>query len=93
MGQRLGLVLDGWFGDGLVQDFGLGGFVCGKVSFRCFIVDLEHDIFFGFGVDDWTEFGDGGSKDRGFPFVIKFMIVCVDDFLGHGSRGRIFMVH
>jgi len=67
--------------------------VGGKLSFGCFIVDLEDEVIFGFGVNERREFGDGGSKDRGFPFVIKFMIVCVDDFLGHWSRGRIFMVH
>lgn len=39
------------------------------------------------------EFGDGVSKDRGLSLLVKFLIVSVDDFLGHGSCDGMIMVH
>ncbi len=39
------------------------------------------------------EFGNGGSKDRGLSLLVKFLIVSVDDFLGHGSCDGMIVVH
>ncbi len=65
----------------------------GKLSFGCFIVDLEDEVIFGFGVNERREFGDGGSKDRGLSLLVKFLIVSVDDFLWHGICDWTIMVH
>ena len=65
----------------------------GKWSFGCFIVDLEDEVIFGFGVNERREFGDRGSKDRGLSLLRKFMIVSVDDFLGDGSCDWMIIVH
>jgi hypothetical protein len=54
---------------------------------------LENEVIFGFGVNERREFGDGRSKDRGLSLLIKFLIVSVDDFLGHGSCDWMIMVH
>ena len=81
--------LEGWF----AKDLGVGRFMIGESAFGSFIVDLEYDILFGFVLDEWCEFGHGGTKNGGLPLLIKLLIIRIYYLLGYRVCDWLFGIH